>query len=48
MNPLVWSVEERFEDQQVFELHQQRVAGSEWGRVTSGIERRCSVEGISR
>jgi quinol monooxygenase YgiN len=47
-DPLVWSVEERFEDQRVFELHQRRVAGSEWGRATAGIERRYSIEGLSR
>ena len=47
-DPLVWMVEERFEDQRAFELHQKRVAGSEWGRVTAGIERRYSVEGLSR
>lgn len=44
--PLVWSVEERFVDQAVFERHQRRVAGSEWGRVTAGIERRYSVDGV--
>jgi quinol monooxygenase YgiN len=47
-DPLVWVVLERFEDQDVFELHQQRVAGSEWGRATAGIERRYSIEGLSR
>jgi quinol monooxygenase YgiN len=48
VDPLVWSVEERFENQQVFELHQQRVAASEWGRTTARIERRYSIEGLSR
>ncbi|SFN43516.1 putative quinol monooxygenase [Mycetocola miduiensis] len=47
-DPLVWSVEERFEDERVFKLHQERVAGSEWGRVTAGIERRYSIEGLAR
>jgi quinol monooxygenase YgiN len=47
-DPLVWSVEERFEDEQVFRLHQERVAGSEWGRATAGIERRYSIEGLVR
>jgi len=47
-DPLVWSVEERFEDQRVFELHQRRVAGSEWGRATASIERRYSIHGLSR
>lgn len=46
-DPLIWMVEERFEDRRVFELHQKRVAGSEWGRVTAGIERRYAVEGCS-
>lgn len=47
-DPLVWSVEERFEDERVFKLHQERVAGSEWGRVTAGIERLYSIEGLAR
>lgn len=46
-DPLVWSVEERFEDQHVFEFHQRRVAGSKWGRVTASIQRRYSMEGLS-
>ena len=47
-DPLIWRVEERFSDQRVYELHQQRVASSEWGRATQGIERRYSIEGLSR
>jgi quinol monooxygenase YgiN len=47
-DPLIWSVEERFADQQVFELHQARVAGSEWGKATAGIERRYVIEGLPR
>lgn len=47
-DPLVWSVEERFEDQRVFELHQRRVAASTWGQATAGIERRYSIQGLSR
>lgn len=46
-DPRVWAVEERFADQEVFELHQQRVAGSDWGRATVGITRRYSIEGLS-
>lgn len=46
--PLIWKVEEYFEDQRAFELHQNRVARSEWGRVTAGIERRYSIEGLAR
>lgn len=47
-DPLIWTVEEHFEDRRVFELHQERVAGSEWGRVTADIERRYSIDGLSR
>ena len=47
-DPLIWSVEESFTDQRVFELHQARVADSEWGRVTAGIERHYSIEGLPR
>ncbi|WP_308470940.1 putative quinol monooxygenase [Clavibacter michiganensis] len=46
-DPLVWRVEERFEDEEVFRAHQARVASSEWGRITSQIERRYVVEGLS-
>ncbi|WP_231556401.1 GNAT family N-acetyltransferase [Cryobacterium sp. MLB-32] len=38
-NPLVWQVEERFENAADFHAHQERVAGSEWGHATAGIER---------
>lgn len=44
---LVWQVEEEFADQAAFDAHQARVAASEWGRVTSAIERRYVVEGIT-
>jgi quinol monooxygenase YgiN len=47
-DPLIWTVEEHFEDRRVFELHQERVAASEWGRVTADIERRYSIDGLSR
>lgn len=36
---LVWSVSERFVDRAAFDVHQARVAASEWGRVTDGITR---------
>ena len=39
-DPLVWQVEECFEPAAAFETHQERVASSEWGQATSGIERR--------
>lgn len=38
-DPLVWSVAERFADQQAFDAHQARVRASDWGRHTAGIER---------
>lgn len=42
---LVWQVEERFADAAAFTAHQQRVANSEWGRATAGIERRYTIDG---
>ncbi|MDY7529240.1 MULTISPECIES: GNAT family N-acetyltransferase [unclassified Cryobacterium] len=45
-NPLVWQVEERFEQASAFEAHQERVASSEWGHATAGIERHYSVIGL--
>ena len=44
-DPLVWRVEERFRDAGAFRAHQERVAASEWGRETAGIERRYTVTG---
>ncbi|WP_267421946.1 MULTISPECIES: putative quinol monooxygenase [unclassified Curtobacterium] len=44
---LVRSVAERFTDQDAFERHQHRVAGSEWGRATAGIERRYVIEAVA-
>lgn len=38
-DPLVWSVAERFVDRAAFAAHQARVAESDWGRATAGIER---------
>jgi quinol monooxygenase YgiN len=46
-DPLVWQVDERFTDTAAFEAHQARVAASEWGRVTAGIERRYTIQGIA-
>ncbi len=46
-DPLMWHVEEHFEDEAVFKAHQDRVAGSNWGRVTAGIQRRYSIAGLS-
>ena len=44
-DPLVWQVDELFQDAASFAAHQQRVAASEWGRATAGIERRYEVDG---
>ncbi|WP_026533769.1 putative quinol monooxygenase [Arthrobacter sp. H14] len=44
--PFVWQVDEQFRDATAFQAHQKRVADSEWGRLTAGIERRYIVEGI--
>lgn len=43
-DPLEWRVEELFADEDAFEAHQRRVAASEWGRVTTGIERRYAID----
>jgi quinol monooxygenase YgiN/GNAT superfamily N-acetyltransferase len=45
-NPLIWQVEESFEHAAAFETHQKRVASSEWGHATAGIERSYSVIGL--
>lgn len=45
-NPLVWQVDERFRDDAAFTAHQGRVAASEWGRATAGIERSYVVERV--
>ncbi|QDX76615.1 MULTISPECIES: putative quinol monooxygenase [Actinomycetes] len=42
-DPLVWRVEERFNSEAAFECHQDRVASSEWGRMTAGITRDYSI-----
>ena len=45
-NPLVWQVDEQFEDAASFRAHQQRVSGSAWGRATADIARRYEIEGL--
>ena len=40
---MTWRVSEEFVDQAAFQAHQTRVAASEWGSRTAGIERRYSV-----
>ena len=44
--PRVWAVNERFRDAASFHAHQARVAESEWGRATAGIERRYEIRGL--
>ncbi|MBD7956404.1 antibiotic biosynthesis monooxygenase [Microbacterium sp. Sa4CUA7] len=44
--PGVWDVAERFRDETSFRAHQERVAASEWGAHTAGIERRYTVRGL--
>lgn len=45
-DPLVWQVDEVFRDAVSFRAHQARVAASDWGRATAGIERRYTVTGL--
>lgn len=45
-DPLVWQVDEQFQDAASFRAHQQRVAGSEWGRATANIDRQYEIKGI--
>nr|WP_274636616.1 antibiotic biosynthesis monooxygenase [Microbacterium bovistercoris] len=45
-DPLVWHVDERFADAAAYRRHQARVAASDWGRATAGIQRRYEVEGL--
>lgn len=44
--PMVWQVDEVFSAADAFRAHQSRVAASDWGRFTGGIERRYTVEGL--
>lgn len=43
-DPFVWSVREMFEDDASFESHQQRAADSDWGRMTTGIDRSYQID----
>lgn len=45
-DPHVWNVHEIFVDAAAFTAHQERVAASEWGRVTAGIEREYTVHAL--
>lgn len=46
-DPLVWSVNERFDSKASFRAHQDRVATSEWGQQTAWIAREYTIEGLS-
>lgn len=39
IDPLMWTVQQRFVDQSAFDAHQRRVKASDWGRATAGIKR---------
>lgn len=45
---MVWRVEERFIDEAAYRFHQERSSKSEWGRLTLGIARDYSVQGLTR
>ncbi|MDO9394917.1 MAG: antibiotic biosynthesis monooxygenase [Herbiconiux sp.] len=45
-DPLVWTVAERFTDEQAFRAHQARVSAGDWGRRTATVERQYEVRGL--
>ncbi|PZP13839.1 MAG: antibiotic biosynthesis monooxygenase [Brachybacterium faecium] len=45
-DPLVWTVEEEFVDAASSAAHQDRVAGSTWGRAAAGIQRGYTIDRI--
>lgn len=44
-NPLRFDVYEEFADKESFELHQQRVKASYWGKVAVNVERHYEILG---
>ena len=44
-DPLCFDVNERFDDDEAFMIHQQRVADSPWGALTKGFPRHYKVTG---
>lgn len=44
-DPLVWRVEEQFQDRRAFERHQQRTRASDWFAKTAHIPRDYKIEG---
>lgn len=45
-DPLVWRVDEVFQDAAAFRMHQNRAKDSEWGRATGAIERDYTIDGL--
>jgi quinol monooxygenase YgiN len=45
-DPLIWQVDEQFQDAESFRAHQQRVAESEWGMATANIDRHYEINGM--
>jgi quinol monooxygenase YgiN len=45
-DPLIWQVDEQFQDAASFRAHQQRVAVSAWGEATAAITRRYEITGL--
>lgn len=43
VDSLVWDVAELFATEEAFRAHQERVAPSEWGTATAGIERKYVI-----
>ena len=44
--PLIWQVDECFENADAFHAHQVRVGESEWGKKTQNIERKYTITGL--
>ena len=47
-DPLEWTVEEHFASKDAFATHQTRIASSDWGRSTAGIERQYEIRRVAR
>ena len=45
-NPARFDVYEEFSSDDAFRLHQRRVSGSHWGRISSNLERHYTIEGL--
>lgn len=42
-----FNVYEEFASQEAFELHQQRAGSTEWGKVSSRLEKRYKITGLT-